>query len=68
MTGAHTQNPQKADVQAGLAGNIIMGPIFIYRNLTGELYHEVLVNEIISAFKKFILVFFLMRHGFNKGN
>lgn len=42
----HTQYPQRVNVWAGILGNHIIGPIFIDGNLTGQLYLNMLQNEI----------------------
>lgn len=42
----HTQYPQKVNVWAGILGDHIIGPLFIEGNLTGQLYLQMLQNEI----------------------
>lgn len=46
MREGHTQYPQKINVWAGIYGNSIVGPLFINHNLNGELYHDMLDNQI----------------------
>ncbi|XP_066253418.1 uncharacterized protein [Euwallacea similis] len=42
----HTQFPQKLNVWAGILGNEIIGPFFLEQNLTGQLYLNLLENEV----------------------
>lgn len=43
---AHTQNPEKLNVWAGILGNRIIGPYFLPGNLNGEMYLELLETYI----------------------
>lgn len=45
----HTQHPQKVKVWAGIYGSHIIGPFFIPGNLNGEVYLELLENDIYPA-------------------
>lgn len=46
---AHTQNPQKVNVWAGIVGGRIVGPFFIHGNLNSEKYLDLLRNHIIPS-------------------
>jgi len=50
----HTQFPQKINFCAGILGNRFVGPIFIDQNLTGELYLDMLQNEIYPDIQRIV--------------
>lgn len=45
----HTQYPQKINVWCGIVRDIILGPYFFERTLTGEIYLIFLQNEVIPS-------------------
>lgn len=46
-----TQYPQKLNVWAGMLGNFIIGPFFIGGNLTGNVYLNLLRDQILPAIR-----------------
>lgn len=49
-----TQYPQKVHVWAGIINNAIIGPFFIEGNLNGEVYRNLLSDQIIPAIQQLV--------------
>lgn len=49
MIEGHTQRPQKVNLWAGIINNNIVGPFVVDGNLTGEIYFNMLTNNILPA-------------------
>ncbi|XP_023311368.1 uncharacterized protein LOC108904994 [Anoplophora glabripennis] len=49
FTESHSQYNEKVNVWAGIINNRVIGPYFFEGSLTGERYHDFLVNDLIPA-------------------
>lgn len=50
--GAHTQYPESVNVWVGILGHHVIGPFFINRRLTGDVYLNLLRENVIPAIRE----------------